>query len=284
MNKHLIFFGTDDFATIILDELKGKGILPTLIITSPDKPQGRKLILTPPPVKVWAEENNIEYWQPEHLDTDFIQKLTAYMPIIDLGIVASYGKIIPQDIISLPKHKTLNVHPSLLPKLRGASPIQSALLYEDKTGVSIMRIDEKMDHGPLLAQEEYQTSAWPIESGKLERDLAHQGGALLATIIPQWIKDKLQEQEQDHSNATYTKKIIKKDGLLDLSDSPEKNLRKIKAFSEWPRAYFFTQRNGKEIRIIVTDAIIQNGELSFLRVIPEGKKEMSYEEFLKGNR
>lgn len=146
------YFGTDGFAVAILDELKKADLLPELIVTNPDKPKGRKLVMTPPEVKVWADENGIKTLQPEKLDEDFINSLKK--DEWDLFVVASYGKIIPEEIINLPKHKTLNVHPSLLPLYRGPSPIESAILDDSKeTGVTIMRMDKKMDHGPILNQE-----------------------------------------------------------------------------------------------------------------------------------
>src|SRR3989344_3166071 len=146
-----VFFGTPEFAVVVLDELKEHGLTPSLIVTAPDKKRGRKLLLTPQPVKIWAEKNNISILQPEKLDSHFIQGLqhTTY----DLFIVAAYGKIIPKSILSLPRHGALNVHPSLLPAFRGASPIQSAILYANITGTTIMLMDEVLDHGHIVAQE-----------------------------------------------------------------------------------------------------------------------------------
>ncbi|MCI0542427.1 methionyl-tRNA formyltransferase, partial [bacterium] len=120
-----IFFGTPDFAVGVLEELEKKGLLPSFVVTAPDKPKGRGLVLTPPPVKVWAEARGIKILQPEKLDQNFIAELKKYS--WDLFVVAVYGKIIPKEILLLPKHGALNVHPSLLPRLRGASPIQSAI-------------------------------------------------------------------------------------------------------------------------------------------------------------
>ncbi len=274
----IVFFGTDTFSTITLDELKKVDILPSLIVTAPDRPKGRKLILTPPPVKVWAQEHKIKCIQPERLSADLFTQNTW-----DLFIVSSYGKIIPQNILDLPIHKTINVHPSLLPKLRGASPVQSAILFENETGVSIMRIDEKMDHGPIIAQEKYTSENWPLYGNTLEKNLAHLGGKLLAETIPKWISGSLQETPQDHTKATYTKKITKEDGHINLQDDADTNLRKIKAYSEWPKAYFFAQRHGTPIRVIIKDAYVQDDILHITRVLPEGRSEMNYQDFLKGN-
>ena len=142
LNKYKIaFFGTPDIAVMVLEELKKANIIPTLIITAPDKPKGRKLIMTPPPVKIWALKNNIIAMQPEKLDDNVLNMLSKGN--YDLFIVASYGKILKKELIEIPKYKTINVHPSLLPKLRGASPIISAILRDEKkTGVTIIIIME----------------------------------------------------------------------------------------------------------------------------------------------
>ncbi len=147
-----IFFGTPQLSAEILEHLKQEGFSPSLIVTNPDKPQGRKMIVTPPPVKLWALQNNIPLLQPENLsDPFFIYKLktTNYQ----LFIVVAYGKIIPKEILAIPRKGALNIHYSLLPKYRGASPIETTILKDDReTGVSILLLDEKMDHGPIIAQ------------------------------------------------------------------------------------------------------------------------------------
>jgi len=286
MNKKLpesniAFFGSPQIAVYVLDTLKENGIIPRLIISQPDKPAGRKLMLTPPEAKIWAEENNISTFQPETLrDEKIIQTIVEDGPW-NLFIVAAYGKIIPQEILDIPKYGTLNVHPSLLPKLRGASPLQSAILEEKETGVSIMLLDEKMDHGPILAQEKTPIENWPPKASELEKITGEQGGKMLAEIIPKWIAGEIKPQEQNHEVATFTKKIIKEDGLIDLNDDPEKNFRKIQAFDIWPRTFFFTEQDGKKVRVIITEAELINKKLVIKKVIPEGKKEMDYEVFLK---
>lgn len=284
MNISWAFFGTSKISVIVLDELKSKGFVPSLIITAEDKPKGRKMVITPPEVKIWAEKEKIPYLQPKTLKgDDFENDLKKILPKADLFIVASYGKIIPQNILDIPKHKTLNVHPSLLPKLRGPSPIQSAILEENETGVSIMRLDSEMDHGPILTQRKIEIE-WPPYMEELEEVSGRIGGGELASIIPDWIDGKIDEKEQDHSIATYCKKIEKKDAEIDLSDSPEKNLRKIRAFHIWPGAFFFYQSKENKIRIVIKKAHLENGELILDRVVPEGKKEMSYKDFLNGEK
>src|SRR3990167_7392467 len=147
----IAFFGTPEFSAKILEKMKQEDFKPSLVIATPDKPKGRNLVLTPPATKIWAEKNNIDVLQPTKLrDPEFLNKMKE--TVWDLFVVASYGKIIPQDILDLPKYGTINVHPSLLPRLRGASPMQSAILKENETGMTIMLMDADMDHGPILKQ------------------------------------------------------------------------------------------------------------------------------------
>ncbi len=284
----IAFWGTSRISVIVLDEMARDGILPSLIITAPPKPKGRGLELAPSEVKVWADAHGIPTLEPAKLDSEFSRKLSVVG--CELFIIASYGKIIPRAILDMPKHGTLNMHPSLLPKLRGASPIQSAILEDapmvepHETGVTIMLIDEEVDHGPIVAQEKIIIENWPPKGSELEEILGALGGKLLAKTIPLWVAGTVTPQPQDHDNATYTKKMTQGSGHIDLADDPVRMYRKIRAFDTWPRAYFLTERGGREIRVIVTDAKIENSKLIPLRVIPEGKKEMRYEDFLRGQR
>ena len=283
MKPQFAFFGTPEFSTIILDELESKGFTPCVIVTTPDARKGRKLIVTQSMVSAWATIRNIPTLKPDTLgDEKFTDALRAHE--YDLFIVAAYGKIIPKNILDIPKFGTLNVHPSLLPKFRGASPIESAILSDETcTGVTIILLDEEMDHGPVLAQRQRKLSNWPPKGSELTRDLAHVGGALLAEIIPEHLFD-LRAFPQDHARATFTKKIIKENGLIDFQDDPYLNYKKIRAYDEWPGAYFFTQHGDKQMRVRITDSIYENNMLTITRVIPEGKKEMSYTDFLRGQK
>lgn len=272
------FFGTDEFAVTVLEELKSSGLVPGLIVTTPDSPKGRKLVLTPPPVKVWATTNGIKFIQPENLRSDLGASLRSDLGQYEFFLVASYGKIIPQEILDLPKHGTLNIHPSLLPKYRGAAPLQSAILNGDQeTGVTIMQLDAEMDHGPILAAVSYQLSA-VCNFESLRDSLAKLGAQKLAEILPDYLSGKLKSVKQDHSQATYTKKITKELGLLNLSDSPELNDRKIRALNPNPGTYFID--NNKRVKII--SAHIENNTLILERVVPEGKKEMDWESYRRG--
>jgi len=267
-----IFFGTDAFSVGVLDELEKVSLLPSLVVCAPDRPKGRGLILTPPPAKLWAQERNIPVLQPEKLDDEFVFELKALSP--KLFVVASYGKIMPKALVDMPEKGTLNVHPSLLPRWRGASPIESQILNDEKEcGLTLMLMDEKMDHGPILDQEVVEVPYWPMKGSELRKLLAQRGGILLGELIPEWLEGNIIPQEQDHTLATFSKKITKNNGLISLDDDPYKNLLKIRAYDIWPRAYYIDE-NKK--RVIVTDAEVQNGALILKRVIPEGKKEQEY--------
>jgi len=147
-----------------------------------------------------------------------------------------------------------------------------------------MLIDEEMDHGPIVTQEKMNISNWPPKASELEETLARRGGQMLTEIIPKWVAGKIEAHVQNHEKATFTKKITKEDGLINLDDNPEKNYRKIQAFNIWPRTYFFIKHNNRKIRIIITDANFSNGKLIIKKVIPEGRKEVSYEVFLKTHK
>lgn len=283
MNKNKIaFFGTDEISVYVLEELFKANIKIDLIVSTPDTKQGRGMKLTPTPTKLWAEKNNVPIIQPEKLDSNFVKKITEITDW-NLFIVTSYGKIVPKIVLDIPIHKTLNVHPSLLPLYRGATPIESAML-DDKleTGVTIMRIDEGVDSGPILKQESisFKEGGWKTKP-EVAEILARAGGKLLAETIPSWINGDIQEKEQDHDMATFTKKISKSDGELDINEeNSRKNYLKYLAYQPWPGVFFF--RDGKRVKI--TEVIFDNGEFKILKVIPEGKKELDYKTFIQQSR
>lgn len=267
-NIKIIFWGTPEFSVVVLEELKKEGFIPSLIITAPDKPVGRKYIITPPPVKIWAEKHNIECWQPNH-PQNILDQLQTYGA--DIFIVASYGYILSQKILDIPKHGTLNVHTSLLPKYRGASPIESALLNNDTvTGSTIMKMTLGMDEGPIIAQ-----SVIKIESDTLKPDLfntlAHDGGKLLTKILPDYIAGNITPIPQNSTEATYCYKINKSDGDIS-NDSDQIRWNKYRAYYGWPGIFFFEDKK----RIKITKARFENGKFIIERVIPEGKIEMEY--------
>jgi methionyl-tRNA formyltransferase len=276
------FFGTPAIAVSVLEALREANMTPSVIITNPDAPQGRKMILTPPPAKLWAEKYEIPFLQPQSLRTD--DTVLQYVKVHDINllVVAAYGKIIPKNILEVPKYGTLNVHPSLLPLLRGASPIRSAILEDMReTGVTIMLLDEALDHGPILAQKEIAIpeSIWPMRGRELDVLLAKEGGALLTKTIPKWTEGNITPREQDHDAATFCDKITKELGEINLTDDPYKNLLKIRAFDGWPGTFFFHEHNGRRIRVKIIDAEMKDNTLVITRVIPEGKTEMDYTVF-----
>src|SRR3989338_200351 len=265
------FFGGEPLSVPTLRKLHENGFVPALVISNPDKQRGRNLEITPPPTALWAKQQNIQLIQPEKLSKGEIQG------DFDFFVVVSYGKIIPKEILDLPKYGAINIHHSLLPRYRGPSPIVSTILNGDKeTGVTVIKIDEEMDHGPILAQEKIPLSG--NESLQdLEKSLAKLGGELLVKIIPEFIAGKIKPKEQDHSAAICVKKITKADGEIDPRGDPVKNWRKFRAYAPWPRTFFF--KNGN--RIIVTDAVFENNQFIIKKVLPEGKKEITWEEFQK---
>jgi len=281
-----IFFGTPHFAVYTLQILEEAGMLPDVIVTAPDKPAGRGLQLKEPPVKEWALARDIPVLQPGNLKEE-----SGAMDLIrnsewDIFIVSAYGKLLPKDILALPKYGTLNVHPSLLPRFRGASPIESQILADEReTGVTIMLMDEEMDHGPILAQASVTPEEWPLKARVLEEMLATIGGELLAETLVPYMGQKIPLEPQDHSKATLTKKIEKADGEISLADDPYQNYLKYCAYDGWPGVFFIYEKNaGQKIRVKITDAEYKNGVFTPLKVIPEGKKEIPYQTFLVGSR
>lgn len=251
-----VFFGSSQFSVFVLDELKNLGVLPIAIHSTKDKPRGRGMVVSQNIVKIWAQENNIKILET----TDDIKNTN-----VSLFIVASYGRIIPQNVLDMAKD-VLNIHPSLLPKYRGPSPIQTAILDDEKnTGISIMKLDAEMDHGPILAQKTLEIKEWlPIL--EMKKIFAKESVELLLNSY------KKTPVEQDHQKASYTKKILKEDGLIDLHQDPYLNYRKYCAFTPWPSVYYFA----KEKRIKITKARYENGQFIIEKIIPEGKKEMDF--------
>ncbi|MCH7883338.1 methionyl-tRNA formyltransferase [Patescibacteria group bacterium] len=298
---NFVFFGTSQFAILILETLKMGGVMPSLIITTPDKPAGRGLKTAPPPIKRWAEKHATVLFQPKKLDDDFFYKLqdTRYK----IFIVAAYGKLIPKKILEIPEKGALNIHPSLLPCWRGADPIRSSILAGDtETGVTIMLMDEKMDHGPILKSKILNLKSKKYTYTELEKELAKLGGKLLIQTIPEWIEGKIKPKEQNHSQATYTKKITKEDGRISWNEDATLIERKIRAFNPWPGTFTFW--NGKRIKILEGRTIetklkasaagvalrhdsaiaipCKKGVLLVKKLQLEGKSPLSATEFLSG--
>jgi len=304
--------GTPEFAEKIFcsfyDALKDKFEI-IAVITAQDKPKGRKQILTPSPVKLWAQENNLSVLQPDKIrKPEWIEKIKALAP--DLIILCAYGQIIPQEILDIPKYKALNIHPSLLPKYRGASPIQSVILNgQTETGVCLMIMDAEMDHGPIIQNSKFEIQNSKITFNKLADQLADLGAELLIKTLPDYIEGKIKPQEQDHSQATLCKLIKKEHGKIDWNKSAEEIERQIRAFAEWPTAYTEIRNPKSETRnnlkILNAETLNQktdkkigevfladkkelavqagNGILILKQLQLEGKKPMSTRDFLNGH-
>lgn len=285
-NPRIAYFGGEPIGVPVLEELKACGITPSLVVCNPDRPSGRGRTLTRPPVKQWAAAHGIEVFQPDTLKEADIPRLTAVE--WDLFVVVAYNKIMPDWLIQLPTHKTINVHPSLLPKLRGMSPIRTAILEDKRAeiGVSIMLMDAEMDHGPLLAQTALPITDdhWPIDGRELDTALANLGGALLADTIGKWLAGDIIPTDQNHVDATYTKKLTKEQGELTLDPhslptGPEAYaaLLKIRGLAGWPGTFFF--HNNKRIKITNAE-LTATGDLRVMSVIPEGKSEIPFTTYI----
>jgi methionyl-tRNA formyltransferase len=295
-----VFFGTPYVARDTLEILKQRGYLPSLVVTSPDSPRGRGLALTPSETKVWALENQLPVITPEKITPDVIAEIHA-IQINDTeksdiksgdtgasyGIVAAYGKILPKELIDAFPLGIINIHYSLLPKYRGASPVESALLHgETETGVAIQQMVPALDAGDILALEKVQ-----IEPDETTRELRPRlvkiGANLLADILPEFEAGTLSPKPQDPAAATRCKKIKKEDGELHLSEDPETNVlnwNKYRAYAESPGTYFFVQKqNDKRIRIKILTATFKNGRFMPEKIIPEGKSEQLFDAFIKNN-
>lgn len=260
------FFGSPDFAAIILERLIEAGLPPALVVCNPDRPTGRKQVITPPPTKVIAEKHGIEVLQPENLqNTEYLIQNTKY----DLFIVAAYSKILPKEIITIPRLGTIGVHPSLLPKYRGATPIQSAILAgEEKTGVTLFLIDEKVDHGPIVSSIKYKVLSEDTYETLMEK-LAEMGGNLLVDVLPKFVKGGIEPVAQNETEATYTKKFTTEDGYVDLAqDDPAMIERKIRALNPEPGVW--TMMDG--VRTKLLEAEIAGGKLKLKVIQKAGKK------------
>lgn len=241
-----VFMGTPDFAAVILEHLHNSNNSIELVITQPDraKNRGKKIQFTP--VKEKALEYGIEVLQPEKLrgDANVMERLNAINP--DVIVVAAYGQILPKEVLCLPKYGCINVHASLLPKLRGASPIQQAIVQgETKTGVTIMQMAEDLDTGDMLTKEEIEIGNY--NGSQLHDALAKIGGELLVETIDLIKADKVTPIVQDEEQATYAGLISKKDGEVDFSKSPQEVERLIRGFDPWPGA--FCQYNGQQMKL-----------------------------------
>src|SRR3989344_588178 len=295
-----VFFGTPRFAATVLEKLIDGGTPPSILVCNPDRPLGKKKIVTPPTTKKLVQEISDrrqpvkrapETGDKRQVASDRWQEIKIFQPAnkkelselsdelfddVDFGIVAAYAQIIPQEVIDKAKLGIIGVHPSLLPKLRGASPIQTAILEgHEKTGVNLFILDARVDNGAVIASDKIKVTS-EIDYLALEEKLASLAGNMLMEILPKFILGKIEQIPQDASLATYTKKFVTEDGFVPNEDLEKaKNgvgaieiLRKIRALNPEPGVY--TELNGKRTKLL--DAEIAGGKLVLKKIQKEGGK------------
>ena len=243
-----VFFGTHNFAATILQGLIDSGLFDIqLVITQPDRPVGRKQEVQKSPVKLLAEKHNLQLAQPSSLKTfDF----TDFKDFMDLGVVAQYGLIIPERVLNLPKMGIINVHTSLLPRYRGASPIQTALMNgETQTGVTIMKMDAGLDTGPIILQKPLDIAENDTYT-TLDKKMAKIAVLGLLEAIPDYISGALQPIPQDNSLATHTKQLTREDGRVDWQKTAQEIYNKWRGLTPWPGVWTtFKNRRVKLLKI-----------------------------------
>jgi methionyl-tRNA formyltransferase len=301
-----IFFGTAELACPSLAALADlSAFRVTTVVTQPDRPKGRELKLQPSPVKVAAVARQLPVLQPERArNPDFISELAQLHP--DLIVVAAYGQILPATILELPRFGCVNVHASLLPKYRGAAPIQWAILHDEpETGVTIMRMDAGLDTGDILTQE--TTPIYPADDAQTLHDrLARLGAALLLRTIPDYVDGKILPRKQSAEGVSYARKITKEDGRLDWLQPARVLWNRIRAFTPWPGAFAYlpnqprqpmlkiykaevvsagSSRPGEILQADNSGITVACGEqaLRVLQLQREGGRRLTAREFLAGH-
>jgi methionyl-tRNA formyltransferase len=300
LSPRIVFMGSPEFAVPILEALARQYPIAG-VVTQPDRPSGRSQKLLPPPVKDFSLKHGFPIFQPEKIrDPQAVIQLNAWAP--DLIIVAAYGQILRQSLLSLPPLGCLNVHGSILPRWRGASPIQSSILYGDETtGITIMVMDPGMDTGPILSQRELPIRS-DDTSGSLSTRMAALGADLLMDTLPGFLKGTLLPATQPQEGVTYSQLLKKEDGGLDLSQKAVDLERRVRAMNPWPGAFFewlgspmkvHRARLSKEKSPGVGSRFIREGSpavgtgegiLILEEVQPAGKKLMTGKAFLSGSR
>ena len=294
--------GTPAFAAPVLEALVSAGHELAAVYSRPDRPSGRGKRTSPTPVKAAASAMGLLVRQPSSLKSPDVQReMTALAP--DVIVVAAYGLFLPRAVLDLPRHSCLNVHPSLLPKLRGPSPVSTAIVEgEATTGVTIMLMDEGVDSGPVLAQRQTPIGESETAEGLTSR-LFEMGAELLVDVMPDWVEGRIKAQPQDESRATTTRLLSKEDGRIDWTLSAEQIARRVRGYAPWPSAY--TYWNGKMLKIIEASSDDQadanppgtvvesdagdrivistgRGTLRVTRLQLEGRRPASAREFLQG--
>ncbi|HNB52671.1 MAG TPA: methionyl-tRNA formyltransferase [Anaerolineales bacterium] len=299
MTTKIVFMGSPEFAVPTLQTLAQN--YPIVgVITQPDQPAGRGRVMTPPPIKTLAEQLGLPVIQPRRLrDPEPMAQLHAWNP--DLIVVAAFGQILRANVLDLPPHGCINVHASLLPRWRGAAPIQASILHGDaETGVTIMKMDPGIDTGPTLTRRALPIT--PDDTAEtLSTKLAHLGADLLLETLPAYLRGTLLPQPQDDTHATYAPMLKKEDGALDFTQPAENLAWKVRAYNPWPGAYLEWAGGTLKVHLAhaergqaVTGQFLRAGKLPavgtasgvlvFDEVQPPGKKPMPGQVFLNGAR
>jgi methionyl-tRNA formyltransferase len=299
MPIRLVFMGSPDFSVPTLRRLAEQYPVAG-VVTQPDRPAGRGRVLTPPPVKILAQSLGIEVIQPEKLKEPEAQaRLQAWAP--DLIVVTAFGQILRRSVLDLPRFGCINVHASLLPRWRGAAPIQAAILHGDRqTGATIMIMDPGVDTGPILTQRAVEIR--PDDTAEtLSGRLSEAGADLLIETLPGYLAGSIQPRAQENELATYAPMLSKEEGLLDFSQPTAALERIVRAFNPWPGAFFDWQGQPLKVhrahvaacadsagqRLIVDGqpaVSTVDGCLVFDEVQPAGKRSMPGRDFLRGTR
>ncbi len=295
----IVYLGTPDFAVKPLERLIENGYQVVAVVTNRDKPVGRKKIITPPPVKVFAMQAGIPVFQYDKIRSEGVEDLKALSP--DVMITCAFGQILSQEIIDIPKFGVINIHASLLPKYRGASPIHYAILNgEEKTGVTIMRTDVGIDTGDIVLQKEIDILK-DETCGELFERLSDLGAECIIEALPDIASDSAQFVKQKEEQASYSKIIKKEDGKINFNDSAKSIVNKIRAFNPAPVAY--CEYCGQPFKVYSATAVDKKGEIgeileakdnlvigckdgaiALLRVQKSGGNAMDIKDFLRGNK
>jgi len=254
----VVFFGTPEFAVPPLEALLGEGFDVVAVITRPDKPQGRsRSTAVPSPVKLAAEAEGIPVLQPARpSDADSVARIRALAP--DVGVVVAYGHILKPDLLALPRRGMINVHPSLLPELRGAAPVEWAILNGlAKTGVTIMLMDAGLDSGPILHQIPHHIDP-EVTGGELSEHLSEMGAQALVEALALLETDGLKPRPQDHARATYAPKLTREIARIPWAESAERVTRLIRALDPKPGAW--TELEGREVKLFAARVEERQGE------------------------
>ncbi|MFT7557355.1 MAG: methionyl-tRNA formyltransferase [Planctomycetota bacterium] len=272
----ILFFGTPELCIPILQGLQEAGFDLSSVVTAPDRPVGRKQVLTSPPVKIWATERGIQVLQPEKLDDAAYATLEALRP--DISIVVAYGQIMPQRFIDLPTHGTINIHYSLLPAWRGASPVEHTILEgEPETGVTIQKMVHALDAGPSISSARIELDGTEF-APDLKEVLTEIGTDLLVETLPEYLNGNITPSPQRDEDHTMCYKIGRADGEINLSWPAKKLWRYYRAYYGWPGIFLFDEEK-KRVKITEAEYDEETETFTILKVIPEGKKEMEYTQF-----